>query len=147
MENDTLVMMVVMPVMFLTIGWVVWLIFDAAKVRHKRSLHNKLIDKFNNPTELSEFLKSEGGERFINSLTFNGGSSKSKILSSISKGIIFTFVGIALLFVADYFGSEAFAFKAFGFVTIAVGLGFVVSTFVSYYMGVRWGIIDPSQKD
>ncbi|UCE22686.1 MAG: hypothetical protein JSV46_10900, partial [Candidatus Aminicenantes bacterium] len=58
------------------------------------------------------------------------------------KGVIITFVGISLILVGQIFTQEMKYFLAFGIVFIALGVGFLVSTFISYTLSKKWGIID-----
>jgi hypothetical protein len=47
--------------MFLFWGWVVYVILEWRKLKHKNQLQNKIIDKLNSVPELNEFLQTEGG--------------------------------------------------------------------------------------
>ncbi len=128
-------------------GLIVWAIVEWRKLKHKANLQNKLIDKFSTGTELNDFLQSSGGCKFINFLTAGGSGPKEKLLASITKGIILTFLGTALLFIGPFL-QEAIAeirgFQAFGIALLAVGIGFLVSTFISYKLSKKWGIIEDS---
>ncbi|MCP5105425.1 MAG: hypothetical protein GY950_18695 [bacterium] len=126
-------------------GMIVWVILEWRRLRHKAGLQNKLIDKFSTGTELNDFLQSSGGGKFINFLTLGGSGPKEKLLSSITKGIILTFLGIALLFIGPFLQEtikEVRGFQAFGIAAVAIGIAFLVSTFISYKLSKKWGIIE-----
>lgn len=75
-------------------------------------------------------------------MKFNGRAPKEKLLSSFSKGVILVSLGIALILVGQIFMEEMKYFIAFGIVSIALGAGFLISTFISYTLSRKWGIID-----
>jgi len=127
------------------LAWVVWIILEWKRLKYKDSLQNKLIDKFNTAAELNHFLQSNGGSKFMSFLTIEGIDPKEKLISSISKGVIFSIVGIAFIIIGPILSElteEIRIFQALGIVTIALGIGFLVSSFISYLLRKNWGIID-----
>ena len=130
-------------------GWVVYIILEWRKLKHKNQLQNKIIDKLNTVPELNEFLQTEGGSRFLNFLTIEGFSPKGKLLSSISKGIILIMLGAAFICIDPLFSTlteDARIFTALAFIFVALGIGFLVSSFISYLLSKKWGIIKPEEK-
>jgi len=126
---------------------IVWVILEWRRLKLKASLQNKLIDKFSTGPELNDFLQSSGGGKFINFLTVGGIGPKEKLLSSITKGIVLTFLGIALLFIGPFLQEavqEVRGVQALGIAALAIGIGFLVSTFISYKLSKKWGIIEDS---
>jgi len=124
---------------------IVWVILEWRRLKLKASLQNKLIDKFSTGPELNDFLQSSGGGKFINFLTVGGIGPKEKLLSSITKGIVLTFLGIALLFIGPFLQEavqEVRGVQALGIAALAIGIGFLVSTFISYKLSKKWGIIE-----
>jgi vacuolar-type H+-ATPase subunit I/STV1 len=142
-EDMTLIM--VLPLTILFWAWVVWAILDWRKTRHKSQLQNKIVDKFQSVQEFNDFLQSQEGNKFLNFIKFNGLAPKEKLLSSLSKGVILVTLGIALILVGQIFQEEMKYFIAFGIVFIALGVGFVISMYISYTLSKKWGIID--EKD
>jgi len=126
----------------LIIIWVVWAILEWRKMRHKSQLQNKIVEKFSTVQEFNDFLQSKEGNRFLDFLKFNGFTPRGKILSSLSKGVILFFLGVALVIIGQIFTGEMKYFNAFGIVIIALGVGFLISTFISYKLSKKWGIID-----
>lgn len=126
-------------------AWVVWIILEWKRLKYKDALQHKLIDKFNTATELNHFLQSDEGSKFMSFLTIEGIDPKEKLISSISKGVIFSIVGIAFIIIGPILTEltgEIRIFQALGIVTIALGIGFLVSSFISYFLRKNWGIID-----
>lgn len=135
--------------MFLFWGWVVYIILEWRKLKHKNQLQNKIIDKLNTVPELNEFLQTDGGNRFLNFLTIEGYSPKDRLLASISKGIILPMLGIAFIVITPLFSTvteDSLIFTAVGIIFIALGIGFLVSSFISYLLSKKWGIIKQEEK-
>lgn len=141
-QEDLIMSAVFFPPLFVFAGWLVWSILDWLKMRHKSQLQNRILEKFTTVQEFNDFIQSKEGNKFLNFLSFNGSTPRQKILSSLSKGVIITFVGISLILVGQIFTEEMKYFLAFGIVLIALGAGFLVSTLISYTLSKKWGIID-----
>jgi hypothetical protein len=141
-NSDTVALITILPLTILFWAWVVWAILEWRKMRHKSQLQNKVVEKFSNVQEFNEFIQSKEGNKFLNFLRFNGQAPKEKILSSLSKGVILSFLGISLVLIGQIFHDEMRYFLAFGVVFIALGVGFLVSTFISYTLSKKWGIMD-----
>jgi hypothetical protein len=127
------------------LAWVVWIILEWKKLKYKDALQNRLIGKFNTAAELNHFLQSNGGNKFMSFLTIEGIDPKEKLISSISKGVIFSIVGIAFIIIGPILlelTEEIRIFQALGIISIALGIGFLVSSFISYLLRKNWGIID-----
>ena len=135
-------LIIVLPLTILFWAWVVWAILEWRKTRHKSQLQNKIVDKFSSVQEFNEFLQSKEGNKFLNFVKFNGLAPKEKLLSSLSKGVILVTLGIALILVGQIFPGEMKYFIAFGIVFIALGVGFVISMYISYTLSKKWGIIE-----
>lgn len=149
MGSDQIMGMIVMPIFFALIAWIFKLFWDWKRVRLKSDLHHKLVDKFGDVKELNNFLQTETGSNFLKSLTINGLAPKEKLLSSISRGIIIGFLGIAVLLLGWAFAEDAKYFYAAGITIFTLGIGFLVSSAVSYHFCRKWGIIqgEKDQKD
>jgi hypothetical protein len=130
-------------------AWVVYAIMEWRKTKYKNETQNKIIEKFNNVSDLNAFLQSEGGNKFLNRLSINGKDIRQKILSSMTKGVIILFLGIAI-FVMGSSLTDAYAevrgISALGIIITFLGLGFLVSTFISYLLSKKWGIFDSKEK-
>jgi hypothetical protein len=83
-------------------------------------------------------------------LTAGGKGLLQKLLSSVYKGVIFCLLGIACIIINPLMAAEtegSKVFTAIGIVGIALGIGFLVSTFISYKLSRKWGIIDMEKMD
>ena len=141
-DPDVFLSIVAFPLMFAFMGWLIWTILEWFRMRHKSQLQNKILEKFTTVKELNDFIQSEEGNRFLKLFSTNGSAPRQKILSSLSRGIIVSFIGVSLILVGQIFSIEMKYFLASGVVLIALGLGFLVSTFISYTLSKKWGIIE-----
>lgn len=140
--SENFMLMVNMTVAFTFFAWVFKVILEWRRLRHKSELNHKLVDKFGSANELSQFLETEGGNRFLRSLTINGLAPKEKLLTSISRGVILTFLGIGFFILGQIFIDDMIFFNAFGIIALALGAGWLVSTYISFTLSRKWGIID-----
>jgi len=140
--SEDMALIIVLPLTILFWAWVVWAILEWRKTRHKSQLQNKIVDKFQSVQEFNDFLQSKEGNKFLNFVKFNGLAPREKLLSSLSKGVILVTLGIALILVGQIFTEEMKYFIAIGIVLIALGVGFLISTFIAYTLSKKWGIIE-----
>jgi hypothetical protein len=144
--SEETALIIVLPITILFWVWVVWAILEWRKMRHKSQLQNKIVDKFSSVQEFNDFLQSKEGNKFLNFVKLSGLAPKEKLLSSLTKGVILITLGIALIIVGQIFPDEMKYFIAFGIVFIALGAGFLISTFISYTLSKKWGIIEENDQ-
>lgn len=143
--SEETALILILPMMILFWAYVVWAILEWRKTRYKSQIQSKIVDKFQSVQEFSEFLQSKEGNKFLNFLKFSGLAPKEKILAALTKGVILIMLGIALIVVGQFFSGEMRYFTGSGIVIIALGLGFLISTFISYALSKKWGIIDEKE--
>lgn len=140
--NENFMLMVNMGIVFSFFTFLVKMFVEWKKVRYKSQFHHKLVDRFGSVNELSDFLQTDAGDRFLNSLTIDGLAPKEKLLGSVTKGIVLIFLGGALTILANIFVKEAEFFYLFGIIAIALGIGFLVSMVIAFHLSKKWGIIE-----
>jgi hypothetical protein len=126
-------------------AWVVYVVLQWRKMKHKNQLQNKIVEKFNDVQGLNDFFQSESGNKFIDFLTVKGLAPKEKLLSSIKAGVILLVLGIAFFFVGSFFSElsvEIRILKGIAILIIALGAGFLISSFISSFLSKKWGLID-----
>lgn len=144
---------------FLAIGVVVmtlvWLIRTLIEYRRwsrlshvQTEVHNKLLDRFATNEELMNYIQTPAGKRFLESapLQLEAGprpasAPVSRILWSIQVGLVLLAAGIGLLIVSNNVQKEIVQpMYGFAVLTMSLGVGFVVSSFVSYVLSRRLGL-------
>src|SRR6185503_7474558 len=116
------------------------------RLRVSTEFQGKLLERIGSAREFGEFLNTEGGGRFLDVIASErGGSAHSRILRAVQAGIVLVVLGAALfLFVKwvtlPYPVPENLGFLAT--VSSAIGLGLLVSSFVSYRLSRKMGLIE-----
>jgi hypothetical protein len=147
--NNTLE--VVAPVIALIgmFGMIVWIV--RLTQSHKRTsklvqiqadLRSRLLERFDSAQELTEYLQSEAGLRFLESVPAEKTSPYNRILGSLQAGIILSLCGGAFLFLRTAIAGAEEAFAFLGALALALGLGFLLSAGAAYILSKSWGLIN-----
>lgn len=140
MEN--IVALITIPSMFVVIAWI---IFSSVRrmISGKRitELQAKLLDRFATGQELLTYLQTEEGKRFVESASVEHSNPLGRILAAVQAGVILTLIGIALLFLRGRISGGEDAFLGFGTVVLALGVGFLISSGVSYALSKSMGLL------
>ena len=147
MSEDTFIMLVVFPLMCVFMGWLLWIILEWLRMRHKSQLQDKILEKFTTVQEFNDFIQSKDGDRFLKVFSHNGSAPSQKILSSLSRGVTISFIGVSLILIRQGFPEEMKYFLVLGAILIALGLGFLASTFISYTLSKKWGILEKDNSN
>jgi len=139
---------------FGSFSFLAWVITDA--IRRRRQLqvaadfHSKLLDKMQSPRELSEFLDSPGGSRFIDSVAMERSHPAHRILRAVQVGVVLLAAGIGcrLIGTQQLLHPEAIeGFTVLGIMLMSVGLGYLFSAGLSYGLSRSFGLFDDSSRE
>lgn len=141
--------------LIICIAWIVTNIVRSLKqranTRTRADIYNRLIDKFGAAPEFIAFLQSDAGLRFIEENTVEPAAPVGRILTSLQIGIVFSLVGLGLLFVAGTENSVGHDFyiivMMIGTVGLAIGVGLLASAYVSQRLCKAWGILSTTTID
>jgi hypothetical protein len=140
---------------------IIWLIRTLVEYRRwsrlskiQNEVHNKLLDRFASNQELLAYIETPAGKRFLESAPIPVESPRAigaplgRILWSAQAGAVLTVLGIGIEIVAQRSLEEiAPPLAAFGAVTIALGIGFVVSALLAYVLTRRFGLLNGPAPD
>ncbi len=149
---EDLTPIVVLTAMIIGGTWVLSLIIGAFKQRaHLRAqteFHNKMMEKFSSVDEFTAYLQSDAGKSFFENLSNEPATPLNKILGSIQKGTILTLVGVGIIINGNIFNFADASGTIFvlGTISFMIGLGFLVSSLVSYRLAKTWGLISVNEK-
>jgi hypothetical protein len=115
------------------------------EVRMQFDLQNKLLDKFGTSQELMEYLGSEAGRQFVAFAPPEPVSPYARILSSVQWGIVLLTAGVAFMFLRTQIAEAFEGFTVMGAFGIALGIGFLVSAAVAFFLSKSWGVINGQQ--
>jgi hypothetical protein len=118
---------------FAMITAIVWFGSRAKQVRLTKQVETQkaLLDKFQSGRELSEFMGTESGQRFLNQFDMN---PHAAILGSVTAGIVLTCLGLGLLGLTGR--DEDLVFP--GVIMLALGVGFIVAAAISRRLSKKW---------
>ncbi|MGB5753290.1 MAG: hypothetical protein WBN87_10545 [Thermoanaerobaculia bacterium] len=136
-----------------TLGWIL-----RSYLSHRRQLkttalqaelQGKLLDRFSSAEDLHTYLNSDVGERFLLSTTIEQASPLRRILGSVQVGLILTAAGMAFLIMESRFADtpDSLGMIFIGTLSLALGIGFLVSAAVSTRLSRNWGLINGQKTD
>ncbi len=131
----------------------VWIISNNIRRRKiaelQTGMHTKLLERFGTSSELLEFLKSDAGQKFLESATperDRPGHPARRILGSIRAGLILLFAGLAMLAIHGRLPGMGDVLIVWGTLGVAVGVGFVLSAAISYWLSKAWGLMEQEAR-
>jgi len=143
----------------MAIGLITWLIKTLIDYRRwnrltkvQTEVHTKLLDRFTANEDLLAYIQSPAGKKFLESTPISLdagplsiGAPFGRILWSVQAGLVVTAAGIGLQIVGSRLTDEsAEPLRALGVLGVALGIGFVVSAVISYFISRRLGLITPA---
>ncbi len=138
--------------LFTLIGWVTYIIVDGRRRRERLKVftefHSKLIDRMGSAKDFGDFLQSDGGQRFLATLSTERGGPQAAILRSLHTGVIMFTLGLGLLLLSrlDLWGPEGYAFLLLtGVVVESLAIGFLLSAGLSWRLSRAIGLVTPGE--
>lgn len=132
--------------LFTVIGWVTWVASNnrrrLAAAKTQAEMQAKLLDKLSSSQDLAEFLKTEPGQRLFDSAGMEPANPYRRILGSIQAGLILTLLGISMFFVSGKLADAEQGLTLTGTMATAVGVGFLLSSGISYTLSKSWGLFN-----
>ena len=141
---------VLIPILFSLIGFVVWTIFSTIR-RYKTAklqagLQTKLLEKFGSGQDLLAYIQSDAGKRFLESLTMEQRTPYGRILGAAQVSVILVLLSFAFLFLRGRVAGAEEGFLVFGTLTLSLGVGFGLSAALSYYLSKSFGLLTESTE-
>jgi hypothetical protein len=148
----------------LAIGLLTWLVRTTVDYRRWKLLskvqaevHTKLLDRFTANDDLLAYIKSPAGAKFLESTPIrldagprSLGAPLGRILWSVQGGVVLIAGGVGMDLVSRQVVPEDAAqpLQALAVLAIALGLGFLISAALSFFLSRKLGLIEvpPSEK-
>jgi hypothetical protein len=150
---------IIAPAAFTMIGFVIWIVATSWQRRLRLKLtadfNAKLLDRIGSVKDFNEFLQTDGGSRFMDSLTIERpvGRPHDGILRAVQIGIILVMLSLGFLGLGWYFtrrygaaGDDFEMLTMVGVVAGSLGLGFLISAGASYRLAKLLGVLAPSGR-
>jgi hypothetical protein len=139
------------------LGVIIWVVRSV--ISHRRWLrvsrvqaevHTKIMDRLTTNEDLLAYIQSPAGRRFLEAAPVSdGGDPQSRpglpsgpILWSTMAGIVLTVLGTGFRYAAALVMTEGQpAFQIVGIIIIALGIGFLLSAILAFFVSARMGLI------
>jgi hypothetical protein len=155
MWRDTVQGFTIGTVILLIASFLFWLI--KTLIDHRRwsrlskvqtDVHTKILDRFSSNEDLLAYIQTPAGRKFLESTPITVDSPRSiaaplgRILWSAQAGAVLTVLGVGILLVSQTTLEEiAPPLAAMGAVVIALGVGFLVSALLAYFLTRRFRLM------
>ena len=141
---------IIVPSLFLMIGYVFYVIANAftrrQELRSTTEFQSRLLERMGTVGEFSQFLNTQGGKRFLGSVSSDpGGTAHQRVLRAFQSGIVMLCLGIGIFLYLSYVHVGMDTLESVGFVgtvAAAVGAGLLTSGYVSLKLSRRMGLIN-----
>lgn len=137
-------------VLFTVSGWVIYIIADSrrrtAQLKAMTDFHAKVLDKMGSTKDFGEFLGTDGGKRFMSTLTVEGPGAKTRIVRCTENGVICLSIGLGVLLLAWAFPGMREGLTIIGTIITACGVGFLISCSASYRLSKTLGLLDREDR-
>jgi hypothetical protein len=140
---------IIVPSAFLVVAYVVYAIVNAInrrqQLRSTSEFQTKLLERMGNMGEFSQFLNTEGGQKLLGTTVSDGGAAHQRVLRAIQTGIVMVCLGIGIFLYLSDVSFDRDTYESLGFVgtvSLAIGLGLLISGYVSLKLSRRMGLIN-----
>lgn len=145
----------------LAIGVAVWLVRTIVDYRRwnrlakvQTDVHTRILDRFTDNAELLAYMQSQPGKRFLESTPImldagprSVGAPLGRILWSVQAGLVLAAAGTGIELVSGRFTEDAAQpLQVLGALGIALGIGFVLSALISFWISNKLGLIEPPAR-
>jgi hypothetical protein len=130
---------------FTMIGWIVHVVVDGRRRRERLKIftdfHSRLLDRIGSAREFGEFLQTDGGMRFLDSLSVEGTGAQRGILRSVQFGIVLLALGSGFLLLGRTYVFDEGGFTIVGTIVLSLAIGFLLSAALSLALSRRLGLL------
>jgi hypothetical protein len=149
---EAMMMIIIMPTMFVIMGWAFKALLNFIQQRQLTKLHfalqDKLLDKLGTSPEALEYLHSDAGEKLFALASAERANPYNRILTALQAGAVIGLLGIGFIFLRGQVTQEgAEAFTVIGALGLCLGLGFLASSAAAYFFSKNWGLINGSAEE
>jgi hypothetical protein len=140
---------------------VVWLVRQFLENRRwsrifklQSEVHGRLIDKFSSTQELTSYMGTEAGRRFLEAAPIPVGfepdqrvpNAIARVLTPLQVGIVLVLLGVGFFMLKDVHPDAHQPMLILGTITLMPGLGFIISAGITWVLAGRLGLM-PKNAD
>ena len=142
--------LVIVPVVFGVLAYIFKLFLNFLQQRrlwkHLFDLQNKVLDKYGSTPEALQYLESDAGKRLLESASTQPTSPRAKVLGAVQMGIVLSAISIGFLVTRSLVPEGFEGFTVIGALGLCLGLGYLISAVVAYYLSKSWGVFNGSNS-
>jgi hypothetical protein len=114
-------------------------------IRARTDVLNRILDKFGSSRDFVELSESSGGRRLLEDLGSEPNGVGEKIVSAVQRGVVLTVLGLGVLLLSLTIYKTAVEefIRILGAVALALGIGYLGSSAISYRMARSMGLLAP----
>jgi len=152
MNDETLSMIIVLPVLVIVSAWgfktMLNFFQNRSLVKLHYSLQDKLLEKLGTSPETIEYLHSDAGEKMFALAAKERSNPYSRILTALQAGAVIGLLGVGFLLIPSLLPQEdAVGFTVVGVIALCLGLGFLASSTAAYIFSKKWGLLNGGSND
>jgi len=144
---------IIVPALWVMIAFIIWVVVNGWQRRLRLKLttefNSKLLDRIGSVKDFNDFLQTDGGAKFMDSMTVERSSSRPEdsILRASQIGIVLMMLGVGVLTLGRYFTARYAESGDFEVLTVigviagSLGLGFLISAGASYRLARMLGVL------
>ncbi len=140
---------IIVPSAFLLVAYMFYVIANAftrrQQLKSTTDLQTRLLDRMGTMGEFSQFLNTEGGQQLLGTVGSDGSSAHHRVLRALQSGIVMVCLGIGIFMYLSEVRVDSETYESVGFVgtvSVAVGLGLLISGYVSLRLSRKMGLIN-----
>ncbi len=132
---------------FAMIAWIVYVIVDGNRRKERLKVftdfHGKLMERMGSAREFADFLQTDGGQRFLETMTLDRDHPALRILRAGQTGLVLMCLGAGTFAASNFarWDSEG-SFMVVGLMLMTAGFGFALSAASSYILSKKLGLFD-----
>lgn len=116
-------------------------------VKAQADLQSRLLDKLGGGEEIGRYLESVAGRQLLEAPPVERTRPHLRILGSLQAGVILALGGLAFLFLRGQVSEvDGEGFLVIGTLGLALGLGFVASGALAFFLSRSWGLLDGGER-
>jgi hypothetical protein len=134
--------------LFAMIAWIAWVIFSSIQryllAKMQSGMQTKLLAKIDSGQALVAYAQTESGQRFMDSLRVEQAELAMpyrRILSGAQSGVVLSAFGIGMLLLHSTGVAPEREFTIFGGLALALGVGSISASAVSYVLSRSFGLL------
>jgi len=148
-DPGDLVAMIVIPIVCLMICWLVWMLTRTGYIEAQARIafQKQLLQRINSAQEFVQLLQTEAGRQLLENLMAERTAPLQEIVSTLRRGVLLAVVGLGGLSIRLFFPSGFGVFIIAGIFVEALGVGFIVSAGIGYWLSKSWNLFSRETLD